>query len=330
MTATLDDPLRGARRAVQASRFREAWETLVAQPEAVRRRSEWLLLAAMARWRLGEYAPSREAALGARDGYRAARDPDGEMRAENVAAAGAFALGDLPQAERGFRRAQLLAERLGDELMRARCANNLGNVAYYRGDDLQALSFYRLAETRFDRVGLPYGVAETVINTGIVWRDMELLSDSLEAAERAFELAFRIGSPRLVAQALAMRGEALALLGDHPLGHAQVRRALELAQEQEDHVAEVDALRILCTLEADRDAARAEQMGRQAVTLARSLGQPWATAEAERDLGSFLARVGRGAEAAERFDAAAAGFESLGAEARAAQMLDRAAAARKG
>jgi tetratricopeptide (TPR) repeat protein len=290
----------------------------------VRHQPEWLLLAAMARWRLGEYPAARHAAVEAREQYRRAGDLDGEMRAENVAAAGAFALGELAEAERGFLRAEALAEGLGDELMRARCANNLGNVAYYRCEDLPALSFYRLAQTRFDRVGMHHGVAETLINIGIVWRDMDLLRESLESAERAFELASRIGSHRLAAQALAMRGEALALLGDAPLGRAQVRHALELARAQEDHVAEVDALRVLCHLEADADPVLAERLGRDAVSLARSLGQPWATAEAERDLGLFYERAGRKQEAAARFEAAAKAFESLGAVTRARRMRQRA------
>jgi tetratricopeptide (TPR) repeat protein len=311
---------------VQQARFREAWTTLAAQPDPVRRLPEWLLLAAMARWRLGEYAPSRTAAEGAREGYRAARDLDGVMRAENVAAAGAFATGDLPEADRGFRRALALAEQLHDELMQARCANNLGNVAYYRSADLDALSFYRLAEARFERLGMQHGVGETVINAGIVWRDLDLLDDALAAAERAFELAVRIDSPRLVAQSLAMRGEALALLGDRQLGLVQVRRALELARRQEDRITEIDALRILCALEREDAPAAAEGLlGLQAVELARGLGQPWATAEAERDLGAFYAASGRATEAVERFTAAAAAFRSLGATTRAERMEERAA-----
>jgi tetratricopeptide (TPR) repeat protein len=323
MTTGLEDPLRGARRAVQGARFREAWDQLSAQPDAVQRQPEWLLLAAMARWRLGEYSAARLAAVEARNLYRRGGDLDGEMRAENVAAAGSFALGDLAEAERGFLRAQSLAEGVGDEVMRARCANNLGNVAYYRCEDLAALSFYRLAQTRFDRIGMHHGVAETLINMGIVWRDMDLLKESLESAERAFELASRIGSRRLAAQALAMRGEALALLGDGPLGQAQVRHALDLARAQEDHVAEIDALRILCHLESGSNPELAERLGREAVALARSLGQPWATAEAERDLGQFYQRVGRREEAAGRFAAAAAAFESLGAATRARHMRER-------
>ncbi len=327
MTTALDDPLKTARRAVHAGRFRDAWDELARQPEAIRHSPEWDLLAAMTRWRLGEFRPSLAAALQARDGYRAQGDVDGEMRAENVAAAGAFALGRLADAERGFSRALELAEGLGDELTMARCANNLGNVAFYLGNGTVALGYYRLAGARFGRVGHRHGVAETLINMGIVWRDLGRLPDSQEVAERALDVAETIGAPRLVAQALAMRGEALGLLGDLPLGRAQVERALGVAREQEDHLAEVEALRILANLEsAAREFGAAERLAEDALALATALVHPWATATVQRDLGEVLAQAGRRADAAAAFTAAAQAYRRLGALSRADGMTDRAAA----
>jgi tetratricopeptide (TPR) repeat protein len=325
MTTALDDPLKTARRAVHAGRFRDAWDDLARQPETVRHSPEWDLLAAMTRWRLGEFRPSYAAALQARDGYRAQGDVDGEMRAENVAAAGAFALGHLADAERGFSRALQLAEGLGDELTMARCANNLGNVAFYLGNGAGALGYYRLAGARFERVGHRHGLAETLINMGLVWRDLGRLADSQEAAERALDVAEAIASQRLVAQALAMRGEALGLLGDLPLGRAQVSRALGLARAQEDHLAEVEALRILAHLEAEAtDFAAAERLGREALALAGSLAHPWAVATVQRDLGDLFAQAGRRIEAATAFRAAAAAYQRLGAASRAERMWERA------
>jgi hypothetical protein len=204
--------------------------------------------------------------------------------------------------------------------MLARSANNLGNVAYYRERDQEALSFYRLAEARFDRVALAYGVAETVINTGIVWRDMELLTDTLTAARRAFDLATRIDAGRLVAQALVMRGETLALLGDRALGLAQVQRGLGMARMLEDRIAEVDALRALCLLERETDPESAERYGLEAVAVAEGINQPWARAEAERDLGMFYRFAGRDADARRRFAAAAGAFRAVGAETRAERL----------
>ena len=327
MTTALDDPLKTARRAVHAGRFRDAWDELARQPEAIRHSPEWDLLAAMTRWRLGEFRPSLAAALQARDAYRAQGDVDGEMRAENVAAAGAFALGHLADAERGFSRALQLAEGLVDELTMARCANNLGNVAFYLGNGAAALGYYRLAGARFERLGHRHGLGETLINMGLVWRDLGRLPDSQEAAERALDVAEEIGAQRLVAQALAMRGEALGLLGDPPLGRAQVERALGLARSQEDHLAEVEALRILASLEsAARKYDEAERLAHEALALATALAHPWATATVQRDLGELLARAGRRTEAVAAFRAAAQTYRRLGALSRADAISDRATA----
>jgi len=324
MTTTLDDPLRTARRAVHAGAFREAWEELARQSDPVRRSPEWYLLAAMARWRLGEFAPSRTAALQARDGYRSVGDVDGEMRAENVAAAGAFALGSLAEAERGFARALHLAERSSDEVMMARCANNLGNVAFYLGNNSGALGHYRLAGVRFERLGHLHGLAETLINTGIVWRDLDRLAESQEAAERAYDVAESIGALRLVAQALAMRGEALGLQGDLPMGRSQVERALGLARTQEDHLAEVEALRILANLEREaRNFVEAERLGQGALSAARALAHPWTVATVQRDLGTLYQQAGRPQDAGQAYDAAAAAYERLGAHSRAARLRER-------
>lgn len=327
MTLVLDDPLRAARRAVNGGRFRDAWDALRGQPDAVRRGPEWLLLSAMARWRLGEFGPSRGAALEARDAYRRIGDVDGEMRAENVAAAGAFALGALGEAEQGFERALRLAEELGDELMLARCANNRGNVAFYLAKNSTALGFYRLAQALFERVGMRHGAAETWINIGLVWRDLERLRDSHEAAERALEIAEHIDQPRLIAQSLAMRGEALALSGDLPLGRAQVALALSLARQQEDRLAQVEALRILACIERLAGAlAGAEPRAREALAIAVEIDHPNAIAEVERDLATILAAAGRVDEAAAALHHAAACYDRLGSAERARRTRERAEA----
>ncbi len=81
---------------------------------------EWLLLMSMARWRLGDFAASYRLADYARVEYRSRGDTDGEMRAQNVAAAGAFARGRLREARAGFERAAYLARQLSDLFRRRR------------------------------------------------------------------------------------------------------------------------------------------------------------------------------------------------------------------
>jgi tetratricopeptide (TPR) repeat protein len=320
-----DDPLRDARRAVHAGRFREAWDELQRSTAAVRSSPEWQLLAAMAAWRLGDFARSRSAAVQARDSYRSVGDTDGEMRAENVAAAGAFAVGSLPDAERGFSRAMGLADELADDLMTARCANNLGNVAYYLAQYVTALSFYRLATATFGKIESWKGLAEAWLNTTIVLREFGDLEGARDAGEHAVTSAELAEDPRILGQALAARADAYVELGDVELARAQAERALALATSNDDLLGEAEASRILSII-ARRSGAfdRAEEVGRRALAIAERVQHPWTMAEVQRELGELYGKTGRAAQAHTAFGAAARGFDSLGATTRAEAMRERA------
>jgi tetratricopeptide (TPR) repeat protein len=318
MMPTLSDPLRAARDAVRAGRFRDAAVVLAELPAHVRNGPEWYLLSAMASWRLGDFAASRAQALQARSGYRARGDADGEMRALNVAAAGSFGLGALEEAEEGFYRALDLARELGDDLMLARCSNNLGNISLYLARHDAAQGFYRIARAGFERLGFHHGAAETWINTAITWRDLGRGEEALRAADRALDAAERAGSPRLLAEALSNRGAALAALGDPTLGRAQIERGLTLARAEDDRLAVADALRILAGLDAA--AARyteAERLGQEALAIAQDLGHPWTVAEIQRDRARHYRAAGRLEEARGAFAAAEAAFRMLGSVPRA-------------
>ncbi|MDH4044550.1 MAG: hypothetical protein OEY20_13340 [Gemmatimonadota bacterium] len=321
----LTDPLREARAAVRGGRFQDAAVTLAEMAPEVRQGAEWYLLSAMVSWRLGDFGTSRQEALEARALYRARGDADGEMRAANVAAAGAFGLGALNEAEEGFHRAQELARELRDDLMIARCFNNLGNVALYLAQLDAALGFYRIGRAGFERLGFHHGVAETWINTAITWRDTGRHDDALNAADQALEFAERAGASRLVGEALANRGAALAALGEVALGRVQVERALVLVRAEQDRFAEPDVLRILGTIElASRNTTAALRWAREALARATALRHPWTIAEVQRDLARTYRAIGAEQEARTAFDAAAEAFLALGSAPRAdAMRLER-------
>lgn len=324
--AMRDDPLRAARAAVQHGRFREAWQALTAVAESWRQTPDWMLLAAVTHFRLSDFSRCRAAALQARDGFRSRGDVDGEMRAENTAAAGAFALGQLTDAELGFQRALALAHHLDDEFLMARCANNLGNVAYYLGNYPKALGFYRLATTGFEKMGSWKGIAEAWLNTAIVWQEDHNLDEARDAADRAISAAERAGDGRVLAQALAARAETSVALGDRDLARAQVTRALDLSRELEDPLAEADALRILSKVERlAGDLSAAREVAQRGLGIAREITHPWAEAELQRDLGMVYAVQGRRQEAVAALAAAAEAFERLGAISRAERMRAQAA-----
>jgi tetratricopeptide (TPR) repeat protein len=317
----LTDPLRDARAAVRAGRFQDAAVALAELPPEVRGSAEWYLLSAMVSWRLGDFGASRREALEARALYRARGDADGEMRAVNVAAAGAFGLGALSDAEEEFHRALQLARELRDGLMIARCSNNLGNVALYLAQHDAALGFYRIARAGFERLGFDHGVAETWINTAMTWRDIRRYRDALQAADDALAYAEAARAPRLIGEALASRGAALAALGETAVGRFQVVRGLTLVRAEQDRLAEPDVLRILGTIalaEGDRDTAL--RLGREALALATGLRHPWTIAEVQRDLARTCRAMGREAEARTAFAAAATAFRALGSEPRAQAM----------
>jgi tetratricopeptide (TPR) repeat protein len=321
LMAHLNDPLRKARSAVGAGEFRSAWDSLQEANVTARASGEWQLLAAMAVWRLGQFEESRSAAQGARDVYRAACDMDGEMRSENVAAAGAFALGDLSDAEQGFYRARRLSEEVGDRLLGARCANNLGNVHYYRGNHVAALNAYSLAVAEFEKERFNRGLGEAWHNMGIVLRDLNQLASARSATERALDIARKIDDQRLRAQATSSHAETLALMGEGPLARAMVNRALNWATELEDKLTQVDALRVLSIVEwksGDLDAALED--AHQSREVAESVSHGWMVATANQHLAILFSAKQDDKRARDLFLLAAEGFDEIGSTANADRM----------
>ncbi len=318
------DPLRLVRLAVQSGRFKDAWSELTRLDTPIQASPEGRLLGAMASWRLGEFARSRSAALEARDAFRAKGDTNGEMRAENVAAAGAFALGSLDVAEHGFKRAVELADALGDDLMMARCANNLGNIAYYRADTQNALSFYRLAIANFERLAFSTGIAEAWLNSAIVLQDAGELDASREAGDRAIAAAEQSGNERVLGQALAARSETDAARGELHVARALAERARSIAATHDHVVGVADALRILSSIaRMSGHPDGGELLAREALGIVTEVNDPWRRAEVQRDLADLYTSVGRPRDAARAYEDAAEAFESLGAAARAVEMRER-------
>ncbi len=320
-TAPVKDPLRNARHAVRQGRFREAKTALDVLSRQVRSSPEWSLLTAMAAWRLGDFRESLACAITSLEGYRELADSDGEMRAQNVAAAGSFALGDLSEAQRGFERALVLARQRQDLLMAARCANNLGNVSYYRGFNSDAIGWYRQAARVFEQVDSVQGIAWAWHNIGLVLREERRLREALVATDKALDAAQQLGDQRSVGWALGGRGETNILIGDLRLGKAEVVRALELSREQEDRLTEIEALRamsLLARLEGDLD--KSLELAREAVDLAERVKSKWLIARANQDLARVAHARGDAPLVASAVERAAIAYTELGATERSTEM----------
>ncbi len=316
-----EDPLRRARHSIGKGEFREAAKLLSELRESLSESPEWLLLMAMASWRLGNFAESYNSSKRALDGYRKRGDVDGEMRAQNVAAAGAFALGRLADAEAGFERALYLARQLSDKLLMAQCANNLGNVAYYRDQQVEALRRYSHAANLFERAGFLRGIAEAWHNAGVVLREINDIEAAREASDKAVEAAEQLREPRVLGWALGGSGETDVLDGDLRLGQARTERALEIVLEQEDRITEVECLRVLSLIGRKRGSLeQAEVYATQAFSLARELHNPWMIAKAAEELGVVFTAKRNRAAASEAFSSAAQAYAETGAEVRASAM----------
>jgi tetratricopeptide (TPR) repeat protein len=319
-----EDPLREARRAVQDGRFREAVDRLGGVPDRGEATPEWLLLMAMARWRLGDFSESHTLADRARLEYRDRGDTDGEMRAQNVAAAGAFARGHLVEAREGFERASDLARQLADTLMLARCTNNMGNVLFHLGANPDALVLYANATNLFEHSRSLRGIAEAWHNIGTVLREEGDLAGGREATDRAVDAAEGLGDKRLLGQTLAGRGETDALLGDLPLARVGVTKALQLAREHDDRLTECHALRVLGIIAREEGQyGDAVQHGTEAMKLALDVGNQWMVAKAREELAETLLDSDQVDEARATLAAAAACYDRIGSQMRATRLLDR-------
>ncbi len=312
-----NDRLQAVRVAVLAGRFQDALATLTELPIEVRASADALLFRSMALWRTGEYVESAALAREAGRGFRAVGDSDGAMRTENVAAAADFALGHLADARVGFARALSLADTLGDDLMIARCANNLGNIDYYLAEHSRALSSYGLARAGFEKVGWRKGLAEAALNRCIVFRERGELHASIVEGDRAIDCAEPEHDRRLVGQGLAARAETRAHLDDFEVATAEAHRAFILAVAEVNPLDEADALRVRSVIERlRRNPNEAVRFGEAALEIVQPLGHAWTTAEVERDLAEAYTAMGRSTDAIICFESAGQALRQMGAIAR--------------
>jgi tetratricopeptide (TPR) repeat protein len=261
---------------------------------------------------LASYAAAYEEAA------RGAADPDGVMRALNLAGIAAFELGDPEGARSKFDALMELAEASHDEDMLARSANNLGAIANLRGRRHEALAYYHLAIPLYQRLGQPRGIAQTYHNLGLSYHDMGRFEESVAAYSRAVVVAEELGYQPQVAMSTVGRAEAELRRGDVLLSRQLAERGLELARSAHDPISEAEALRVRGLVRAAGGEGQAGLADLEAARkLARDARHTLLEAEIERDIGLQRLVAGQASEARENLDAALTLFESLGARAEA-------------
>ena len=273
-----------------------------------------LLQHAVAATRRGELEAGQTGAMGALELFRSRGDRDGRARAVNLLGAIAFERGALEDAEASFAEALSLALRLDEPTLAARASNNLASVVHLRGQDEVALGLYRTALLSYQRLGDRRGMAETLHNLAITFRDLDRPGEIDEASGEALRHAELTGDGGLLALVMTGRAEAALLRGDADVAERAVERALALAADAADILGGVEARHLRARILLHRDqAAAALDEALAARGTAREHGSALLDAECSGVAALAARRLGLDAEAERHLADALAGFRRLAA-----------------
>jgi tetratricopeptide (TPR) repeat protein len=231
-------------------------------------------------------------------------------------------LGALDDAERTLGWALELGRRDGDDLLVARATNNLGAIANIRGQRGEALALYQLAVPAYQRLGNLIGLAESLHNMAISFRDLGRLEAADECERRAIDYAREAGGGPLLALAHLGRAELALRTGDASLAEAAARRAVEHFAALPDQIREADALRVVgAAAVAQGKADAATEALERSLGLARAFGSSLTEAEALSVRATLKRSAGDERGAREDAEAAMAIYARLGATAARAAVL---------
>ncbi|MGE5926112.1 MAG: tetratricopeptide repeat protein [Gemmatimonadota bacterium] len=268
-----------------------------------------LLQHAAAATRRGELETGAAGAMTALALFRSRGDRDGRARAVNLLGAIAFERGQLAQAESNFSEALSLALRLEEPTLAARASNNLASVVHLRGEAEVALGLYRTALLSYQRLGDRRGMAETLHNLAITFRDLDRPDAIDDVSTEAVRHAEITGDAGLLALVTTGRAEAALRRGELDVADRSIERAITLAAEAGDVLGGVEARHLRARVLLQRgEAAAALREALDARATAREHASALLDAEcsgvaalAARRLGRIRDAEGYRAEALERF-----------------------------
>lgn len=301
--ASLHGALSDARQALGAYRQAMAlWEAL-GEPD---RQADVLSAMGLAHWALGEDKEAlavfeRAIALRQSRGDRA-----GEASALNNLCLLHHSQGRLDDALACYQRALALFREAGEAGGEARSLINLGGVYDLLGEPRQALENYGQALDRMVAAGNRLGEAQVLNNLGVTAIGLGEMGDALARYNRALAIFRELGDRQWEARTLNNLGSAYYDLGEMQRARAAFEQALELRRAVGDRRGESVTLNQLGrvhqrlaegTDRSDRpdppvEAARAQDLFRQARDLARSLGDRRGEADSLVLLGKELILAG--------------------------------------
>lgn len=232
----------------------------------------------------------------------------------NVIGIAHFGSGDIESANARFAFLLEYAVAWHNEDFAARAANNLGIIANVRGRSEEALTYFERALASYTRVGNPRGLAQTHHNLGIAYRDLGYLTDAEAHIRQGLDLATTAVSEDVAALAEAEMANLKLRGGDPPLARSIARRALERFERLGDPLGSAEARRVLAL--ADEAAGHLDDAMHQldrALAVGRAHDDPFLLAEVQRDRGRILAARGEKTLALEALRDAALHFEGIGA-----------------
>ncbi|MDH5642824.1 MAG: tetratricopeptide repeat protein [Gemmatimonadota bacterium] len=311
----------------EAGKLAEVVSTLEKEEDVVLESPSLALFYGTARARTGDFDEGLRWVDIALETSRTKGDRAVELRALNARGAIALSTGQIDAAHDFFISASETAEREGDFGTLGRCSNNLGIIYNLRGNHGAALGAYTAALAAFQQADNMVGVIETHHNMSITYRDQGNLQSSLEEANRAIEIATKLGAQSLHARSLAGRAETRLLLNDEAVAKREAETAFELHEKLNDVVGCAEDKRILAAVLSKTDSSQAaEEILREVIQEAEGFSHPLLLATAARDLALLLEADGRKQDALDLARTARTHFHDLGARAEVArldELIDR-------
>lgn len=238
----------------------------------------------------------------------------GEAHALNCLAIIAQRRGDMAEAERQYDRAALLAMAEDEHRLLGMIEQNLGVMAAIQGRTDVALLRYRLSLQAFEVVEDVAAIALVLNNLGMLHVDQRQYAEAERVFERGLAMARSRGDLMVEGTFELNRAELFVALGRWADAERACDRSLEIAEARRDRLRCAETLRILATIERERD--RLEHAVRsleEAWTIAGTSDDVLLSAEVQRELGEVWRRRGDRGKARAAYESALGGFRRLGA-----------------
>lgn len=297
-----------------------AYEAVAADPVAGAE-----VAVATAQFRLGRVAWRQSRFDDALRAYETARAlaqrlGDDELRAnaENGVGAVHYARGAYAQARACY---GVALEAAREEGTRAKALLNLGVIANIQGEYADARALYERSRDAFRRARDAAGLTLVLHNLGMLHADQEHWDEAEEAYQECLRLAEQQGNTYMVANVLVNRSEVLSARGALEDAIAQCERAIVIYTEFGDEAGRAESLRWYGhALRRLGEHAAAERALTEAVRTATRLQAKLLEGEASRELGALRRAMGDAEGAARWLGRALETFTALDARREAAEV----------